>query len=251
MSRYSYSEEEEEAAEYSPDEEPSSDEEYDDNLSTMSLSDSITDYVYENGRRYHSYRQGSYVSILIVNTRYSTSGRVLASGQLTSLSEYYLPMIHSLCSMFFCFQITSAQIIGNDLSPIQPSYVPPNLRFEIDDCEEDWPFPDNHFSFVHIRNLVGSVRDWDRIYAQAYRTLKPGGWIELKDHFRPLECDNGTLKPDNVLRTWVDNFEKATNIAGISWGTAAAEFRPNLEKAGFKAVTEQIHKVPLGYVPSG
>ncbi|KAG0635015.1 S-adenosyl-L-methionine-dependent methyltransferase [Tuber brumale] len=242
MSRYSYSEEEEEV-EYSPDEEPSSDEEYDDNLSTMSLSDSITDYVYENGRRYHSYRQGSYD---LAYRSYWTLGRVLASGQLTSLSTT------PSCSMFTCLfnsQISSAQIIGNDLSPIQPSYVPPNLRFEIDDCEEDWPFPDNHFDFIHIRNLVGSVRDWDRIYVQAYRTLKPGGWIELKDHFRPFECDNGTLKPDNVLRTWVDNFEKATIIAGINWGTAAAEFRPSLEKAGFKAVTEQIHKVPLGYVP--
>ena len=81
------------------------------------------------------------------------------------------------------------------------------------------------------------------------RTLKPGGWIELKDNFRPFECDNGTLKPDNILRAWVDNFEKATIMAGISWGTAAAEFRPSLEKAGFKAVTEQIYKVPLGYVP--
>ncbi|CUS07128.1 unnamed protein product [Tuber aestivum] len=148
--------------------------------------------------------------------------------------------------MSICLPISSAQIIGNDLSPIQPSYVPPNLRFEIDDCEEDWPFPDNHFDFIHIRNLVGSVRDWDRIYVQAHRTLKPGGWIELKDHFRPFECDNGSLKPDNVLRTWVDNFEKATIIAGINWGTAAAEFRPSLEKAGFKGVTEHIYKVPLG-----
>ncbi|PWW77816.1 S-adenosyl-L-methionine-dependent methyltransferase [Tuber magnatum] len=237
MSRYSYSEEEEEV-EYSPDEEPSSGEECDDNLSTMSLSDSITDYVYENGRRYHSYRQGSYAK-----GTYWTLGPAQAFGQLTSLSN------SPLCSMFICLLISSAQIIGNDLSPIQPSYVPPNLRFEIDDCEEDWPFPDNHFDFIHIRNLVGSVRDWDRIYVQAYRTLKPGGWIELKDNFRPLECDNGTLKPDNVLRTWVDNFEKATIIAGINWGTAAAEFRPSLEKTGFKAVTEHIHKVPLGYVP--
>lgn len=32
----------------------------------------------------------------------------------------------------------SAEVIGVDLSPIQPSWVPPNVRFEV--CEgTDWP----------------------------------------------------------------------------------------------------------------
>lgn len=45
------------------DEDPSSDENDDtlsEVLSTISLSESITDYVYENGRRYHSYPHASY-----------------------------------------------------------------------------------------------------------------------------------------------------------------------------------------------
>lgn len=75
-SRYSLSsdgeEEEDEEETYSSDEEPSSDDVDDDDddnddavsevLSTMSLSESITDYVYENGRRYHSYPLACYVS---------------------------------------------------------------------------------------------------------------------------------------------------------------------------------------------
>jgi hypothetical protein len=72
-SRYSLSsdeeeEEDEEEETYSSDEEPSSDDIDDDDdavsevLSTMSLSESITDYVYENGRRYHSYPLACYVS---------------------------------------------------------------------------------------------------------------------------------------------------------------------------------------------
>ena len=32
----------------------------DDRLSTLSLYTNITKFVYENGRRYHSYRQGAY-----------------------------------------------------------------------------------------------------------------------------------------------------------------------------------------------
>lgn len=45
------------------DEEPSSDDDDDalsEILSTISLSDSIMDYVYENGRRYHSYPHALY-----------------------------------------------------------------------------------------------------------------------------------------------------------------------------------------------
>lgn len=70
--------------------------------------------------------------------------------------------------------LPDAAVIGNDLSPIQPVYVPPNLHFEIDDCEQEWPFPHNHFDLVHIRNLSGAVRDWKKLYAQAFRCVCVG-----------------------------------------------------------------------------
>ena len=30
------------------------------------------------------------------------------------------------------------QVLGTDLSPVQPSWAPPNCRFEVDDFEQDW-----------------------------------------------------------------------------------------------------------------
>jgi cyclopropane fatty-acyl-phospholipid synthase-like methyltransferase len=36
----------------------------------------------------------------------------------------------------------SADVVGTDLSPIQPSWVPPNCRFEVDDAERRWIFAD-------------------------------------------------------------------------------------------------------------
>lgn len=32
----------------------------------------------------------------------------------------------------------SATVTGTDLSPIQPSWVPPNVQFEVDDCTDEW-----------------------------------------------------------------------------------------------------------------
>jgi cyclopropane fatty-acyl-phospholipid synthase-like methyltransferase len=33
----------------------------------------------------------------------------------------------------------NAKVLGIDLSPIQPEWVPPNCRFIVDDAEESWP----------------------------------------------------------------------------------------------------------------
>ena len=32
----------------------------------------------------------------------------------------------------------SAVVTGTDLSPTQPSWVPPNVRFEVDDFKDEW-----------------------------------------------------------------------------------------------------------------
>jgi cyclopropane fatty-acyl-phospholipid synthase-like methyltransferase len=36
----------------------------------------------------------------------------------------------------------NAEMIGTDLSPIQPSWVPHNVTFEVDDAARDWTRPD-------------------------------------------------------------------------------------------------------------
>jgi hypothetical protein len=45
-------------------------------------------------------------------------------------------------------------VIGIDLSPIQPTLVPPNLEFIVQDLEEPWEMP-NKFDFVHNRCMNG------------------------------------------------------------------------------------------------
>lgn len=49
----------------------------------------------------------------------------------------------------------SAEIIGTDLSPIQPAFVPPNVHFQIDDMLLDWTWEEDYFDFVHFRALYG------------------------------------------------------------------------------------------------
>jgi hypothetical protein len=47
----------------------------------------------------------------------------------------------------------SAEVHGIDLSPIQPSFAPPNCRFEIDDITEPWTTPPGRYDFINARAL--------------------------------------------------------------------------------------------------
>ncbi|KAF3358749.1 hypothetical protein VdG1_05303 [Verticillium dahliae VDG1] len=67
-------------------------------------------------------------------------------------------------------QFPAAEVIGTDLSPIQSSWVPPNVRFEVDDATLPWTWPRDHFDFVHARTLGGAIKDWPTLLRQL------GGW---------------------------------------------------------------------------
>ncbi len=70
-------------------------------------------------------------------------------------------------AMEFADAHPSALVLGNDLSPIQPGFVPPNLTFEVDDAEADWTY-ERKFDFIHARMLTGSFKNWPRFFEQAF-----------------------------------------------------------------------------------
>jgi hypothetical protein len=61
-----------------------------------------------------------------------------------------------------------AEVKGIDLSPIQPPWVPPNLKFEIDDYNLDW-LDVEKFDLIHARELLGTVPNWPELYRKALR----------------------------------------------------------------------------------
>lgn len=61
----------------------------------------------------------------------------------------------------------SSEIVGVDIGANVPSYVPPNVRFEIDDVEGDWTWS-APFDYVHSRYMVGAIKDWKRYVHQCY-----------------------------------------------------------------------------------
>ncbi|KAL8638408.1 MAG: hypothetical protein Q9228_004439 [Teloschistes exilis] len=74
-------------------------------------------------------------------------------------------------------------------------WVPPNVKFEVDDCEEPWTFTEK-FDVVHARYLAAAIEDWPRLVSQAFQFTKPGGYAEFQDYDLEYYSEDGTLNDD-------------------------------------------------------
>ncbi|KAJ4015028.1 hypothetical protein NW766_005356, partial [Fusarium irregulare] len=101
----------------------------------------------------------------------------LAYGQCKSPIPSALFLL-TKCRRDFADAYPSAQVIGSDLSPCQPEWVPPNVHFEVADASLQWPWKDDYFDFVHVRYLFGAIHDWPALFCEAYRCCAPGGWVQ-------------------------------------------------------------------------
>ena len=139
-----------------------------------------------------------------------------------------------------------AQVIGTDLSPIAPgSMQPDNVTFEIDDCCSEWVYPDDHFDLVHIRGLFGSIADWPKLYREAFRHLRPGGYIEQVEWSVHNRSSDGTLSPNSVLARWSQYAVRTGTMTGKTF-EIAENMADLMREAGFVDVVEKRFKWPIG-----
>ncbi|KAF4501994.1 hypothetical protein FAGAP_1785 [Fusarium agapanthi] len=102
----------------------------------------------------------------------------------------------------FADEYPNAEVIGTDISPIQPDWVPPNLKFEIEDCTQEWTYETNSFDYVHMRYMYGSISDWSALFKEAFRVCKPGGWVESYEASPRMESDDGTVTETCAINEW-------------------------------------------------
>jgi hypothetical protein len=102
----------------------------------------------------------------------------------------------------FADEHPNVEVIGTDLSPIQPSWVPPNVKFELEDATKDWSWPENHFDLVHVRFLMGAIVDWGTLFKEASHCCKPGGFVESGEINPTFYSDDGSIDDVEALQTW-------------------------------------------------
>ncbi|PNP77806.1 hypothetical protein FNYG_08887 [Fusarium nygamai] len=141
----------------------------------------------------------------------------------------------------------SAQVIGSDLSPTQPEWVPPNVHFEIADATLTWPWKDNYFDFIHIRYLFGSVQDWPALFQEAYRCCAPGGWVQSCEADIHFYSDDGTTDSEPALQKWADLYEKGGAATGRTFFLQQEALQErSITQAGFTDVRIFDYKLPVG-----
>lgn len=137
----------------------------------------------------------------------------------------------------------SASVIATDLSPIQSTWVPPNLQFEVDDCESEWGF-EKRFDYIHMRNLSGAIADWPKLIKVCYDNLAPGGWIEISNIEAWCQSHDNVLPDDSASYRWQRNLKKAADTIGreLVMGSALLDL---VKEAGFKDVQDDQHMVGI------
>lgn len=143
----------------------------------------------------------------------------------------------------------SASVIGTDLSPIQPTTIPSNLHFLIDDASEpDWLYPPEHFSYIHTRILLGCFEDFRQIIHRSFKYLEPGGYMESQEYYPSTFCDDGTLRQDWMFLQWMAHLDDAAMTLGRPL-RIANKLKRWYEEAGFVDVEERVFKQPMNPWP--
>ena len=162
-------------------------------------------YGYGDGRRYHAYHAGKY---LLPNDEkeqermdllHAVWDRVLKSDPLHKMPISPARVLDigtgtGIWAIDMADKFPGAYVLGLDLSPIQPSWVPPNCCFEIFDIETGWPFQ-GQFDLIHARSLAGSIADWSRFYMECFKHLTPGGFIEIQEHEICISAQEKEMPP--------------------------------------------------------
>ncbi|KAF5643231.1 methyltransferase [Fusarium sp. NRRL 52700] len=105
------------------------------------------------------------------------------------------------------------KVVGVDLSPIQPSFIPPNVSFEIDDIEDEWTYS-KPFDYIHSRFMTSCISDWKKYLTQCFQNLTPNGYLELQEADLTIKSDDDTVKPDNALLKCLKLLQEASERFG-------------------------------------
>jgi SAM-dependent methyltransferase len=227
-------------------------------LRSTSLTSSIYNYIYENGRRYHAYREGRYI---LPNDEAEQERldfhhhlfRLIIGGKLfqapiDSKPQRVLDFATGtgIWAIDFADEFPSALVIGTDLSPIQPNVVPPNCVFYVDDVESEWTFrQDEAFDFIHGRAIGGSIANFEMLYRQIYDNLNPGGWVEIQEYESSFYSDDDpSLSKSPNCKKWSGLCNDASEKTGRAFAIAH-EQKQKLIDAGFEDVHDNIYKVRL------
>ncbi|KAI9701939.1 MAG: hypothetical protein M1836_001283 [Candelina mexicana] len=243
-----------------PDSQASETDSEDEASSTRSVTSSIFNHIVENGRRYHRYREGSYVfpndeielerlDLQNEMLKFVFGGRIHFAPLRNPKKVLDIGTGTGIWPMEMSELYPNCDITGTDLSPIQPELVPDNVHFLVDDAsEEDWLYSRNTFDYIHTRMLLGAFEDFRDIIRKGFRYTKRGGYMESQELYSTLYCDDGTMPDSWPFQQWAQKIDDASMSLGRPL-RIANKLKRWYEEAGFVDVQEHVFKLPVNPWP--
>ncbi|ORY67184.1 S-adenosyl-L-methionine-dependent methyltransferase [Pseudomassariella vexata] len=215
----------------------------------------------ESGRLYHGYKEGKYFfpNDAAEQDRLDfqhTSITLLLDGKLTwapmtKAPKYVMDVATGtgIWAIEFANQNPSSQVVGTDLSKIQPENAPANCTFEKEDSEEEWLYS-HKFDYVHLRAVFSCFDNPKMVMRHAFQNLNPGGWIEYHDGCPTIQGLNGCLKGEYLLQRWSKLIQEGAKALGRDIDVVK-HYKRWLIETGFVDVEEKKLMWPLNPWPRG
>ncbi|ORY68863.1 S-adenosyl-L-methionine-dependent methyltransferase [Pseudomassariella vexata] len=213
----------------------------------------------DSGRLYHGYKDGKYflpndgLEQDRLDLQYAAIHMILherlAWAPMLIQPRHVLDIATGtgIWAIEFAEQNPTAQVIGTDLSAIQPhNSTPPNCVFIKEDSEEEWLF-DQKFDYVHLRMVVTCFEDKKRVIKHAFDNLNAGGWIEFQDTESHIHSMDNNLQ-DSPFNIWVKSIVQGAAAMGRDL-KVAGKYKEWLLEAGFVDVEEIRFRFPYGTWP--
>ncbi|KAK8009134.1 hypothetical protein PG991_011685 [Apiospora marii] len=199
-------------------------------------------YVAEDGRTYQGYMPGDFSHAIY---------RLLLDNKLAAAPLRFPEKVldigtgTGIWALEFAEENPTSEVIGTDLSMIQPLPWTPNCQFVLENSETDeWLFPHN-FDYVHLRGVLSCFHDVRTVIRRAHDHLTPGGWLEFQDGvFELAGHADGSLE-GTALQRWNALLRKGAAARGRDFAKAR-HYRQHLLDAGFVDVEERVIMVPGG-----
>lgn len=109
-----------------------------------------------------------------------------------------------------------------------------------------WNFSEP-FDFIHLRGMRGAFADWPQVYAEVYKNLVPGGWIEVSDFVfnSPKVTSSVARAPVSETQRLFSGLRAGAQKSGYPLSTDHMDVERFLE-AGFDEISFKDVDVPCG-----
>ncbi|KAH7183509.1 S-adenosyl-L-methionine-dependent methyltransferase [Fusarium flagelliforme] len=230
--------------------------------STDSVTSSIYEFRKENGRTYHSFKDGKYnlpndaeelerldfqhnLMLLTLDNKLGLSPPCRPDSKVQRVLD--LGTGTGIWATDFGDEHPAATVVGVDLSPVQPAFIPPNVQFVVDDIDQEWTY-EKSFDFIHSRFMNFSIQSWKAYLTKIYDNLAPGGYVELQDVDVIMGSDDGTLKDGMAMHMWCRLLDQAAAKFNRCF-ERTSNFKDLLKEVGFADVVETRYKWPTNGWP--